>query len=97
MGSANGFSLYPDWTFTGNQIDGNMGISVAAAGDINGDGYGEIIVGASAYNPQDPTGDVFIFYGSVKGTTNETIEIDKSKYPGSFFRNVSGFSRRYQW
>lgn len=83
MGSANGFNLYPDWTYTGNQIDGNMGISVAAAGDINGDGYGEIIVGSFGINPQQPTGNVNIFYGSVKGTTNETIEIDKSKYPGA--------------
>ncbi|HEX5668783.1 MAG TPA: VCBS repeat-containing protein [Chitinophagaceae bacterium] len=83
-GSANGFSLYPDWTFTGSKIDGNMGISVAAAGDINGDGYGEIIVGAYGYNPQDPNGDVFVFYGSPSGTINDFIMIDKNKYPGSF-------------
>jgi hypothetical protein len=83
-GSANGFSLYPDWTFTGSKIDGNLGISVAAAGDINGDGYGEIIVGAYGYNPQDPNGDVFVFYGSAHGTSNDLIMIDKNKYPGSF-------------
>ncbi len=85
MGSANGFSLYPDWTYTGNQIDGNLGISVAAAGDINGDGYGEIIVGAFGINPQIVTGNVFVYYGSVKGTTNQFIEIDKTKYPGANF------------
>jgi hypothetical protein len=84
MGSANGFSLYPDWTFTGNRIDGNMGISVSAAGDINGDGFGEIIVGAYGPNPQNPNGDVFVFFGSPKGTTNNVITIDKSKYPGGF-------------
>jgi hypothetical protein len=83
-GSANGFSFYPDWTFTGSKIDGNMGISVAAAGDINGDGYGEVIVGAYGYNPQNPNGDVFVFYGSPRGTTNDLIMIDKNKYPGSF-------------
>ena len=85
MGSANGFNLYPDWTYTGNQIDGNLGISVAAAGDINGDGYGEVIVGAFGINPQVPTGNVFVFYGSVRGTTNQFFEIDKSKYPGANF------------
>lgn len=84
MGSANGFSLYPDWTFNGSKIDGNMGISVAAAGDINGDGFGEIIVGAYGPNPQNPNGDVFVFYGSPKGTTNNVITIDKNKYPGGF-------------
>ncbi len=85
MGSANGFSLFPDWTYTGNQIDGNLGISVAAAGDINGDGYGEIIVGAFGINPLITTGNVFVYYGSVKGTTNKLIEIDKAKYPGASF------------
>ena len=85
MGSANGFNLFPDWTNTGHQIDGNMGISVAAAGDINGDGYGEIIIGSYGVNPQIPTGNVYVFYGSVKGTTNQSIEVDKSKYPGASF------------
>ena len=85
MGSANGFSLFPDWTNIGSQIDGNLGISVAAAGDINGDGYGEIIIGAYGINPQIPTGNVFVYYGSVKGTTNKLIEIDKAKYPGASF------------
>ena len=85
MGSANGFTLFPDWTYTGSQIDGNMGISVSAAGDINGDGYGEVIVGSFGINPQIPTGNVFVFFGSVKGTTNKFIEIDKNKYPGASF------------
>ncbi len=84
MGSANGFSGFPDWTYTGNKIDGNMGISVASAGDINGDSYGEVIVGSYGFNPEVSTGDVFVFYGSRKGTTNEMIMIDKKKYPGGF-------------
>jgi hypothetical protein len=82
MGSANGFSLYPDWTMTGNQIDGNLGISVNAAGDINGDGYGELIAGAYGYNPTDPIGNVFIYYGSRTGVSNNSIVLDKAKYPG---------------
>jgi hypothetical protein len=82
MGSANGFSLYPDWTMTGKQIDGNLGISVNAAGDINGDGYGELIAGAYGYNSQDPIGNVFIYYGSRTGVTNNSIILDKVKYPG---------------
>jgi hypothetical protein len=82
MGSANGFSLYPDWTMTGSQIDGNLGICVNAAGDINGDGYGELIAGAYSYNSQDPIGNVFIYYGSRTGVTNNSIILDKVKYPG---------------
>ncbi len=82
MGSANGFSLYPDWTMTGSQIDGNLGISVNAAGDINGDGYGELIAGAYSNNVQDPIGNVFIYYGSRTGVTSNTIVLNKERFPG---------------
>jgi hypothetical protein len=82
MGSANGFSLYPDWTMTGNQIDGNLGISVNAAGDINGDGYGELIAGAYSNNVQDPVGNVFIYYGSRTGVSSKNIILNKQNYPG---------------
>ncbi|MGB4772141.1 MAG: VCBS repeat-containing protein [Chitinophagaceae bacterium] len=82
MGSANGFSLYPDWTMTGNQIDGNLGISVNAAGDINGDGYGELIAGAYSNNVQDPVGNVFIYYGSRTGVSTSSIILNKQNYPG---------------
>lgn len=82
MGSANGFSLYPDWTMTGNQIDGNLGISVNAAGDINGDGYGELIAGAYSNNVQDPVGNVFIYYGSRTGVSTNNIILNKQNYPG---------------
>ena len=82
MGSANGFGLYPDWTMTGNQIDGNLGISVNAAGDINGDGYGELIAGAYSNNVQDPVGHVFIYYGSRTGVSTNNIILNKQNYPG---------------
>lgn len=82
MGSANGFGLYPDWTMTGDQIDGNLGISVNAAGDINGDGYGELIAGAYSNNVQDPIGNVFIYYGSRTGVSANHIILNKEKFPG---------------
>jgi hypothetical protein len=85
LGSTNGFSLYSDWSFTGNKLDGNLGISLASAGDVNGDGFGELLVGSYGYDPQDPKGDVFVFYGSRRGTMNDYVMIDKNKYPGGLF------------
>jgi len=36
----------PDLTFTGAAADDNFGVSVASAGDVNGDGFADLVVGA---------------------------------------------------
>jgi hypothetical protein len=43
-------SLTPDRTWFGGQASANFGTSVATAGDVNGDGYSDIIVGAPYYD-----------------------------------------------
>ena len=44
------------------------GSEVAGAGDVNGDGFGDVIVGASRYDGgQDDEGAAFIFHGSASG------------------------------
>lgn len=75
MGASNGISLYPDWTYTGNIMDGNLGISVATAGDINGDGFSEIIIGSFGSGGQNPKGSAYVFSGSVRGMTNQVAQI----------------------
>ena len=48
-GSAAGPSLMPSWTASG-LADSAFGISVAGAGDVDGDGYVDVIVGASDHS-----------------------------------------------
>ncbi len=81
LGSANGYNYYPDWTYSGNQIDGNLGISVSGAGDINGDGFQDMIVGAYGYNPDAPKGNVYVFYGSRSGFATTMVQISNQDYP----------------
>ncbi|MDH5566121.1 MAG: integrin alpha [Myxococcales bacterium] len=51
-----------------NQAYAGFGWSVASAGDVNGDGYGDVIAGAWAYNAgQSEEGAAFIFHGSATG------------------------------
>jgi len=55
----------------GDQAGAWMGHSVAGAGDINGDGYDDVIVGASRYDAGKPdTGAVYLFLGSASGIAN---------------------------
>ena len=67
-GSASGPALTPGWSFEGNQDGADLGISVASAGDVNGDGYGDVIIGAELFdNGQVDEGRVFLFFGSADG------------------------------
>jgi len=38
-------------TLLSNQVNSSFGFSVAGVGDVNGDGYGDLLVGAPNYNP----------------------------------------------
>ena len=53
--------------FTLNGIDANdqSGISVSSAGDVNGDGYDDLIIGASAADPggNSGAGETYVVYG----------------------------------
>src|SRR5204862_7799929 len=71
--SASGLSSAPHWQPTGEVISGLplFGPSVSTAGDVNGDGYSEIIVGAPFANSFEhyQTGKVYVFRGGPHGLT----------------------------
>lgn len=66
--AAPGFRPRPAWVAEGDQVRGLFGRSVATAGDVNGDGYQDVIVGAPYYdNGEVDEGRVFVYYGSPSG------------------------------
>lgn len=63
-GSPTGLSATPAWTMTGSTANARFGASVSTAGDVNGDGYSDIIIGAPGHLSQ---GGAFVYHGSATG------------------------------
>jgi len=67
-GTVTGLSTMADWTRDGEQAEAHLGVSVGWAGDVNDDGFADVIVGADAYdNGQTNEGAAFIYTGTVSG------------------------------
>lgn len=67
-GTANGLEPSPAWTAESDQVNAQFAVSVAGAGDVNGDGFSDVIIGAYGYdNGQDAEGRVYVYLGSKTG------------------------------
>jgi hypothetical protein len=82
LGSASGLSATPSWTAEGDQAGARFGSSVASAGDVNGDGYDDVVVGAYIYdNGEENEGRAYLYLGSASGlsaTPSWTAEGDQT-------------------
>ncbi len=79
-----GMNNTADVTMTGDSAN-NFGISVSKAGDVNGDGYCDVIIGARGYNSN--TGKAYLFYGG--SSMNNTADVILT---GEFVNNNFGYS-----
>lgn len=66
-----GLTIDHTWSYTGTVRDAEFGYAVAGAGDVNGDGFDDIVVGAPMYTDQegveDREGAFYVFFGSESG------------------------------
>jgi hypothetical protein len=90
-GSPAGLSTVPAISIENNIAGSNLGSSVASAGDINGDGYSDIVVGADYYsNGQVNEGAVYVYHGSATGINPTATLSVESNQAGAFLgRSVS--------
>ncbi len=67
-GSPGGLATSPSWSVEGDELNVNLGAAVAGAGDVNGDGYDDVLVGVAQYsNGQQAEGRALLYLGSAAG------------------------------
>ncbi|MEN9796382.1 MAG: hypothetical protein RL653_78 [Pseudomonadota bacterium] len=69
LGSPGGLSPTAAWTYVGTQDNEHLGESLAGLGDVNGDGFADVAVGAPQHDGAAgvDSGKVFVFYGHGSG------------------------------
>jgi hypothetical protein len=70
-GSATGPSAIPALVIPGDVREGQFGWSLAGAGDLNGDGYGDLLVGAPREAAE--AGRVYVYFGSAVGVRLDSV------------------------
>ena len=90
-GSASGINLTAAATLESNQLNANMGQSVSSAGDVNGDGYGDVVIGANLYDKgQTDEGAAFIYHGSAAGIVAVAVDtLESNQASANFGRSVA--------
>lgn len=69
-GSASGIGAVLTTRIAGTEAGGRFGCSVASAGDVNRDGFSDVIIGASQSPVATRSGAAFVYNGSVMGLAN---------------------------
>lgn len=83
----------PDQLFTGGPDGERFGVGVSKAGDVNGDGYADLIVGADS-NPSNGShsGRAYVFYGGplLDAVADKTLSGDR---PDGYFGSTVATAR----
>lgn len=85
-GGSGGLSAAPAFTDVGTDVSSNFGGAVASAGDANGDGYDDVIVGANR-NTEGGTypGKAYLYLGSPAGLVKPAVAVLAGERAGDDF------------
>ena len=78
----------PDLVITGEAIGNRFGSSVRNAGDVNGDGFTDLIIGALGYSSSK--GRAYIYYGGSDMNTTRDVTLTGEAVGDYFGNSVAG-------
>ena len=73
MGKADGIKAITNLKLEKDKPEALFGLSVAGAGDVNGEGYSDITIGASQLTKTPYQGAAFLYYGNSSGILSGAI------------------------
>jgi hypothetical protein len=82
-GESDGLAEPASIVLAGEGPDDYFGRSVATAGDVNGDGFDDVIVGAQAYD--ESTGRAYVYAGGPSGLSAKPVFVITGEGPSSSF------------
>jgi hypothetical protein len=83
VGGSTGLSTSPIFVATGEDVNNHFGYAVGAAGDVNGDGYDDVIVGA--YHHANFRGRAYIYTGGSDGPAEPPSMMLTGEGPDDYF------------
>jgi len=83
FGGAGAFNTVADAILGLNQGSAFFGVSVAGAGDVNGDGYADVLVGSSGFDGAATNSGAALLYFGGAGAFNLTIDAQLGSSAGS--------------
>ncbi|MHA2336038.1 MAG: integrin alpha [Candidatus Hodarchaeales archaeon] len=73
LGSATGFSNENNITLSDNVANSGFALSLGGTGDINNDGFDDVVVGANKY--EDYLGRIYVYLGNDQSTQNPEADL----------------------
>jgi len=80
-GGPDGLAEPPSFVLTGEGPDSYFGRAVATAGDVDGDGYDDVIVGAQAFD--ESSGRAYVYAGGPSGLSDTPVFVVTGEGPSS--------------
>ena len=97
-GSADGLNTSPAWTAAPlGLVEGDFGFAVGTAGDVNGDGYFDVIVGEPFEENTSREGRAFVYHGSSTGLDLNGLRPVGTEGNADWSAQTGGVEGRFGW